>query len=339
MSRAIRSGYVRRAVRAELRRSAEKPRAELGAGARWWFALKPASWPKLIVPSILGQALGISATGGVSPGGILFGAAFTLCDLGMIVLLNDWGDREVDAIKRRMFPDGCSPKTIPDGILPEKSVLLAGLAAGVALVLVSIAAGVILELPGLGALGLVAAGIFAAYTFPPIALNYRGGGELLEMIGVGGVLPLIHYRLQGGALDHPLLGLLAGALLLSLSSALASGLSDEESDRAGGKRTFTTAFGNGVVRRWAEALLILGAAGWIVAAVFLAEHTPWWIFPAPLAALLFHGLKVRATSGQAVTSAFGAQGRYKGHLHRAIWDGMLWLAAGLVIAVLVRGAG
>ena len=31
--------------------------------ARWWFALKPASWPKILVPAAVGQALGAAAAG------------------------------------------------------------------------------------------------------------------------------------------------------------------------------------------------------------------------------------------------------------------------------------
>ncbi|MEB3327874.1 MAG: hypothetical protein VKQ33_01435 [Candidatus Sericytochromatia bacterium] len=35
-----------------------------------------------------------------------------------IVPLDDWADARVDRLKREMFPTGCSPKTIPDGVLP-----------------------------------------------------------------------------------------------------------------------------------------------------------------------------------------------------------------------------
>ena len=37
--------------------------AELPQPARWWYALKPGSWPKLVVPALLGQAIGVSAAG------------------------------------------------------------------------------------------------------------------------------------------------------------------------------------------------------------------------------------------------------------------------------------
>ena len=100
-----------------------------GLVARIAFALKPASWPKLLVPMLLGQALGIASSGRFSPLGLLAGGLFTLLDLGFIVLLNDWGDAPVDRLKRAMFP-GSSRKTIPDGVLPSRVLLVAGVACG-----------------------------------------------------------------------------------------------------------------------------------------------------------------------------------------------------------------
>ena len=72
---------------------------------RWIYALKPASWPKLLVPTFFGQVLGAASVGEFNVPGVVWGLGFTLAGLGFIVLLNDWGDREVDTIKRNMFPD------------------------------------------------------------------------------------------------------------------------------------------------------------------------------------------------------------------------------------------
>src|SRR5689334_4070582 len=76
-------------------------------------ALKPGSWPKLLVPMVLGQTLGAAEAGRLSLGGLATGVAFTAADAVFIVLSNDWADREVDALKRRLFPSAGSPKTIP----------------------------------------------------------------------------------------------------------------------------------------------------------------------------------------------------------------------------------
>jgi 4-hydroxybenzoate polyprenyltransferase len=68
------------------------------------YALKPKSWPKLLVACVFGQVLGVVAAGRFDPVMCVLGFAFTLFDLAFVVLLNDFGDREVDALKRRMFP-------------------------------------------------------------------------------------------------------------------------------------------------------------------------------------------------------------------------------------------
>src|SRR4051812_44275023 len=97
---------------------------------RLLYAVKPASWPKLLVPAAVGQALGALSSGTWSWGGAAIGLGFTVALLVHVVLLNDWFDARVDAIKRQMFPDAGGPKTIPDGILHAQTVLLAGLGAG-----------------------------------------------------------------------------------------------------------------------------------------------------------------------------------------------------------------
>ena len=287
---------------------------------RWIYALKPMSWAKLLVPMILGQGLGLWVGTDISLAGMAFGAFYTVLDLVFIVLLNDWGDRKVDAIKRQMFPNGCSPKTIPDGILPAAALLRVGLAAG----LLAGVSGFIFEAwvsrPGIAVVGLGGLVMFGAYTFGPFKFNYRGGGEFIEMLGVGAVLPWLNAYAVGGVFWAPsYTWILGGFTLMALSSALASGLADEESDRAGGKRTFTTMFGNSPIRRWVGRTLVLGTTVWLAMAVGYPELR----VPALLAGLVafyFHR-RMSQTSGEALTNAFGAQKIFKLMLHRAIWWG------------------
>lgn len=287
---------------------------------RWIYALKPMSWPKLFVPMVLGQALGLSVAQDPLFGGIFFGLLFTTFDLVFIVLLNDWGDRHVDALKRQMFPEGCSPKTIPDGILSSKSVLVGGLLAGFLAVLTGFIFEYAMGRIGLG-LGTVAALVmFGVYTFGPIKLNYRGGGELVETLGVGLVLPWLNAYAVGGVLWHERYGMvLAGFVCLSFASALASGLADEQSDRAGGKRTFTTHLGNQTVRQAIFAAMLAGILIWLALAIF----EPSLFLAASSGALVatFFLWQMQRMGHLALTNAFSAQKRYKLILHRAIWWG------------------
>jgi 1,4-dihydroxy-2-naphthoate octaprenyltransferase len=296
---------------------------------RWLYAIKPASWPKLLVPMVLGQAVGVYAAGSVSFGAVLFGLLFTILDGLFIVLLNDWGDQDVDRTKREMFPDGCSPKTIPDGILSARTVLISGLAAGVGAVLVSFGCGSLLDRPLLSLAAVVSLSIFVAYSLPPLKLNYRGGGELLEAVGVGFALPWINSYAQSGEVWAPGYGLYAGFVVLSMASALASGLSDEVSDAKGGKTTFVTMWGNARARRCGELLVPVALGLWFLVA-FLGA-VPIWVAAVAAMAVGVHFLRVRAASNHAVTNAFEAQKLYKLHLHHAIWYGGLLLAAGLLL--------
>lgn len=308
-----------------------RARLPASSAARWLYALKPASWPKLFVPAFFGQVLGIDFVLGLDLRAVAFGMTFTVLGIGFIVLLNDWGDRDVDAIKRRMFPDGCSPKTIPDRILDPRSVALGGVVFGGAALATAAAAEVALGRPLAFEAGLACMLMFVAYTLPPVRLNYRGGGELLEMAGVGLGLPLFNAYLQAGVLSPKVWPWLVGFTLLSLASAVASGLSDEESDRAGGKRTFASTYGNAATRRLAESSVLVGGAVWAVASLWRPDWVPLWAAGPALAVLGWNWRGMRRVSDAAVTNAFPAQGAYKHFLHRAIWHSttvaaiLLWL--------------
>ncbi len=311
---------------------------------RWMYALKPGSWPKLLVPALLGQILGITLVeGGPSWTALALGAAFTVADLTFIVLMNDWGDQAVDRVKRELFPDGCSPKTIPDGILSARAVLMVGIAAGLMTLSISALGELYLPRPGLFGFGLVCVGMFVAYSLPPFALNYRGGGELLELLGVGVALPVWHLYAQAGFVSYEALAPLGGFACLAFASAVASGLSDEVSDREGGKRTFTTWLGNASARRLVQGAVIAGGVGWVLTAILgrppsgsVMEPMVW--SGAHVAAALVvgaHYLGLRRVSADAQTNAFGAQKEYKKHLHRAIWRGTTMLSLGLVVGALL----
>ncbi|MEM7135857.1 MAG: prenyltransferase [Myxococcota bacterium] len=297
---------------------------------RWTYALKPASWPKLLVPTLFGQVLGVVSSGSFRISAALCGLAFTLFGLGFIVLLNDWADRAVDSVKREMFPSG-SPKTIPDRILSAAAVGTVGVALGLATLLVAGGSEVVLHRRWALEAGVACMAIFAAYTLPPLRLNYRGGGEFLEMFGVGVALPLYNAYLQAGFLDSSLSMWVVGFAFLSLASGVASGLSDEESDRRGGKRTLASLFGNKVARRVTEACVVVGALAWLSGAFFAPASFPPWAVALAIAVVAWRFVGMRRLSSDAITNAFDAQRRYKHFLHSAIWHStavaalLLWL--------------
>ncbi len=304
-------------------------RTELTNLARWRYALKPASWPKLLVPAAFGLSLGFADARRFDARAAAYALAFTIFDIAFVVLLNDYADREVDAIKRRMFPSGCSKKTIPDGILPAHALLLAGGAAGALALVTAMAASFHLGRPLAPAMALLCLGLFVAYTLPPLRLNYRGGGELLEALGVGVALPMFGAYLESGRVIPSLAPLLPGYALLSFSSAVASGLSDEESDRRGGKRTFTTLLGNPAARRIVEGAVLTGALAWILPLFMRWVPVPGWMALPAFVVIAHAAMGMRRTSAAATTGAFGAQAEYKRALHEALWTGTLIFSAAI----------
>jgi 1,4-dihydroxy-2-naphthoate octaprenyltransferase len=304
---------------------------------RWLYALKPASWPKLGVAALLGQAIGVAATGTISIPGLVVGALFTVFDLCFVVLVNDWGDQEVDGLKRRLFPESCSPKTIPDRILDARSVGMAGLGAAAAAVGVAIIGQELLGRPGLAWSAIICLGLFAAYTLPPLRLNYRGGGEVLEMLGVGFALPWFHAYLQGGLVRPAGLVLLPAFALMCLASALASGLADIETDRLGGKRTFATAFGAAKVRQAVEGLMLGGILVW-AALPRLAPHyvTLWMVVPPVVLMVLDYRSLRRAGLSPQIDTPYGTS-VYKRHLHDCIWRGVTSMALVVALIGLIGG--
>lgn len=292
------------------------------------------SWPKLLVPMALGQTIGMHHRARPSWEGLGLGVAFSVFALLFIVLLNDWGDREVDRIKRRMFPSGCSPKTIPDGILPAHHLFIAGSLAG--LIAAAVAFGAELwDRPQAGWMGLACLGLFVAYTLPPLRLNYRGGGELLEMAGTGIALPWFNAYLQCGETSPRGLCALWGFTALCLASAVASGLSDEQSDRRGGKRTVVTMAGNALSRRLAEASMAAGAMVWALTALSQQDAIRWGLLGGS-AVVVLRLRRVLRESSRATTNAFAAQARYKSHLHAGAWRGALLV--GLALGAAAWGA-
>lgn len=299
------------------------PFSSMGLVSKWIYALKIKSWPKLLVPCFLGQFYGIAESGNVHLVPLLFGFSLTIFLLGYIVLLNDFADETVDTIKRTRFPDSCSPKTIPDKILSRNAVFWAGLIFGGICLFLSLIADFLISSYLFSGFALISLLVFAGYSLPPIRLNYRGGGEILELGGVGLVLPLFHFFLQNGIVFSKSYCFLLGiSTLFACASALASGLSDEESDREGGKTTFVLLLGNQVVRNIIASLmvvssLLLGSFLYIYLEMFSSLGGCLILF-----VNLYFTFQMFRWHKSSVTNAFSAQKHYKDQIHFAIWGSL-----------------
>jgi len=263
-----------------------------------------------------------------------------------VVLVNDWGDQDVDAIKRRLYPGirpgagpgASSPKTIADGVLDERSVLIGGAGAGVLALAVAGVAELVLPRPGLLGGAALCLCLLVLYTLPPVRLNYRGGGEVLEMLGVGFFLPWWSAYAQLGSPTPAGLVVLPAFALLSLASALASGLADEESDRLGGKRTFTTSFGPLAVCQAAEGLVVGAMLVWAALPWLARGYAQLWMV-LPVVVVMAVDYRELLVEGRGDPSQLrdSMYRRYKERLHQCIWHGAVMMAAMLALAGLLTG--
>lgn len=305
--------------------------------ARWRFALKPGSWPKLLVSAALGQAIGISATGRVDPVALAFGGVLVVFHLAFVVLINDWGDQEVDAIKRRLMPELCSPKTIADGVLDARSVLLGGIGAGALVLALALSAELWLGRPGLTIGAAICLLLLVAYTLPPVQLNYRGGGEVLEMLGVGFGLPWLMAYLQSGVASPRGMVVLPAFALMCLASALASGLADEPSDRLGGKKTFATMFGVSAVRQAVEGLMLGAILVWAALPTLAPGVAQIWMTAPVVLVMAVDYRELRKGSRLEPPEEDMTHSTFKRRLHDCIWRGALILSVTLVLSGILRG--
>lgn len=278
---------------------------------RWIYAIQLHKLYKVIVPFLLGQALGIFHSHTFSLGGFLIGGMFIVTGSIFIVLMNDWYDAPIDTIKEDMFPDHPRRKTIPAGVLTAEQVFNGAMISGLITLVIAIIGGIGLGLGDLAFYALLCGVAFVLYTLPPVKLNYRGGGELMEMLGVGLALPMFSAYLQ--ARTFTIAGIwqfIVPFMIMMLANALVGGIDDEESDRKGGKITVFTLFGNRTGRRLIEVLFIIAPIVMLVFHMLLREFTP-IIFLPPILALLGGYYYLLQHSPAAVTNNFTAHARYE----------------------------
>lgn len=226
----------------------------------WIKASRLASQSYIFLPLLLGQALHVWTGGELDWRVFVLVQLFGLFDQLYIVYANDYADLESDTQNKTytMFSGGS--RVLVDGNLSPKQLA----AAAWSMVALSLGCGVLLGfLYGRWiVLPLMAAGLLLlwAYSYPPIRLSYRGGGELLQALGVGVVLPLIGFAAQTGRIDTFPWIVLVAVLPTQLACAAGTALPDELSDRETRKHTAPVLMGSRATRALIVAVHILSIA-------------------------------------------------------------------------------
>jgi 1,4-dihydroxy-2-naphthoate octaprenyltransferase len=184
----------------------------------------------------------------------LFGALDHL----LIVFTNDAADAEIDGKNHTPTPWSGGSRVVPGGLLEPGDLRQAAVAVLTWLLLWSLWIGGKHGLWLAPPLTLLAIAIAWAYNCAPLRLSMRGGGEWLQAIGCGGVLPVIGYYLQAGTLHGFDLVRLIPLFWLAFAGNVLTSLPDYDADLAVKKRSYAVRRGFLAARR--DALQITGCA-------------------------------------------------------------------------------
>ncbi len=212
-----------------------------------------------IAPAILyGQALAFATTGRFSWAALVIAQTFGVLDHLVIVLANDYADRDADVLQTAPTPFSGGSRVLPDGELSPRTIHVAAIVSAIALVTFCA-----LARSALVPLALIAILLIGAYSFAPLRLSYRGGGELLQGLGIGVVLPLVGWIAQGALLDARLALWLVPTFVLGVAGNVLTSIPDEEADRAANKGSPAARWGGDRARGASMLLHAIGIAlGW-----------------------------------------------------------------------------
>lgn len=221
----------------------------------WIQAARPLAHVNIVVPLLLGHAAAWHVTGRFDARWLVAALAWGVLDHLFVIFSNDFADRDADSGERTLLSGGSG--VIPEGKLTSDQVARA--AQGSAALLLGYSC--LLWVFGrtwTPLYAIAAALLMWLYSFPPVRLSYRGGGELLQGIGVGVGLPSLAYYFQTEAILAPS-WVIGPAALLGVCSNVLTALPDLNDDMGSGKRTWPVRYGMPAARRFASAGIAFAA--------------------------------------------------------------------------------
>jgi 1,4-dihydroxy-2-naphthoate octaprenyltransferase len=243
--------------------------------AAWLQAARPLAQANIAVPLLLGQGLAHAVSGRFSWTRFALVHLFGVLVQLFIVFANDAADWKADVMNDTHTPFSGGSRVVPEGKLTPRELASATLVMTVGIGVFGLATTLRLSLPWMLALSTLPLSLLWAYSFPPLKLSYRGGGEWLQALGMGAVLPVIGFYLQCESLAMVPWLALPPAMVLGWAGNVITSLPDTPSDRRAEKRTLPVRRGQ---RRARIAALLAVAVG--------LTGTPWVIPDAGVAAQL-----------------------------------------------------
>jgi len=254
--------------------------------ADWVRASRPLALANIALPLLLGQAFAYRDRGVFDGGLCALSLAFGVLDQLFIVYANDYADRHADTEARTPFSGGSG--VLVEGRIAPRALGRAAVGAGLLLGVLSLGIAWSRDRPLTVAAWAAAIALLWAYSYAPLRLSFRGGGEVLQAVGVGWVLPWLGFYLQTGDPEGFPPGALAPLFLVGYAGNVLTAIPDHEADRAADKRTFAVRFGRLRARRAVVLLLLLATALAAREVGPVATRWPFVLPLAPLAATLPH---------------------------------------------------
>jgi 1,4-dihydroxy-2-naphthoate octaprenyltransferase len=223
----------------------------------WIQAARPLAHVNILVPLLLGHAAAWHVAERIHWGWFVAAIAWGIFDHLFVIFANDFADRDADSGDRTWLSGGSG--VIPEGKLTPREVERAAQASAFLLLSYSCVLAIFgrawTPLYALAALLLM-----WLYSFRPVRASYRGGGELLQGLGVGVGLPSLAYYLQTKSILAPGWVIWPAAVLGTCSNVLTA-LPDVDADTKAQKRTWPVRHGVASARRFASAGIAFAALG------------------------------------------------------------------------------
>jgi 1,4-dihydroxy-2-naphthoate octaprenyltransferase len=225
------------------------------AMSHWIQAARPLAHVNIVVPLLLGHAAAWHVTQRFDIRWLIAAVTWGVLDHLFVIFANDFADREADSGLRTLLSGGSG--VIPEGKLSPRHIERAAQLSAISLFLYSCALS-LLGRPWMPLYALAALLLMWLYSFRPVRLSYRGGGEWLQGIGVGIGLPSVGYYMQ---LELPFAPswVIWPATLLGVCGNVLTALPDVDDDTRAHKRTWPVRHGMASARRFASAGIAFAA--------------------------------------------------------------------------------
>ncbi len=209
----------------------------------WLKASRIQSQSYIFLPLLFGQAFFVYQGNQINWTIFTIMTLFGLFDQFYIVYANDYADFETDCRNETFNIFSGGSRVLADKELQPIQLLKSSVVMAVLCLICGIALTMLHNRVFAVPIVIIALLLLFMYSYSPVKLSYRGGGEILQMVGVGIVLPLFGYYAQSGEFTNFPWFLLAVILPTQLACAMATSLPDEPSDKQSGKRTMSVISG------------------------------------------------------------------------------------------------